>query len=92
MEKTRKPSTKYILSFIISFVMYMIIGIIIKLYPLSDNTILSSDLNSQFISFFNFFKNQFSTNNDFSFLFISFIALIILISLYLHFGKTVLKE
>lgn len=69
MEQNRKRSTKYILSFVIPFVMYMIIGIIIKLYPLSDNTILSSDLNSQFITFFNFFKNQFSTNNDFIYTF-----------------------
>ena len=69
MEQNRKRSTKYILSFVIPFVMYLIIGIIIKLYPLSDNTILSSDLNSQFITFFNFFKKQFSTNNDFIYTF-----------------------
>lgn len=69
MERTTKSSLKYILSFLIPFVMYMIIGIIIKLYPLSDKTILSSDLNSQFITFFNFFKNIFSTNNDFIYTF-----------------------
>lgn len=69
MSNRKETVIRYSLSFCIPFVMYMIIGVLLKLHPLSDNTLLFSDMNTQFVSFFNFFKNQFSTNNDFFYTF-----------------------
>lgn len=69
MNENEKKIIKYVLSFCIPFIMYMIIGVLLKLYPFSDNTFLISDINNQFVHFYNFFKGLFETNNDFFYTF-----------------------
>lgn len=59
----------YILSFIIPMMLYCLLGVVLRLYPLSDRTILFSDMNSQFVSFYNFFRNILTSNNDFFYTF-----------------------
>ena len=47
----------YIMSFAVTFLLYLLLGFVLKLYPSRENTILFSDMNAQFVSFYTFFKN-----------------------------------
>lgn len=59
----------YLLSFLIPLIMFVGLALGLRLYPLSDNTILYSDMNNQFVTFYNFFKNIFSSNDNFIYTF-----------------------
>lgn len=63
-EKDLSIKSIYIYSFLIPFSLYLCIGIILKLYPLSDNTVLFSDMDNQFVSFYTYFKQIIMTNNN----------------------------
>lgn len=54
----------YIMSFAVTFLLYLLLGFVLKLYPSRENTILFSDMNAQFVSFYTFFKNIIHTNNN----------------------------
>ena len=60
----RDKKTIYLLSFIIPFAVFMAIMAALGLFPFSDNTILFSDMNNQFVSFFTWFKNLHNSNNN----------------------------
>lgn len=59
-----KGNYLYITSFLVTFALYMMLWVTLRLYPLSDNTVLFSDMNNQFVSFYNFYKHIFTTNNN----------------------------
>ena len=54
----------YVLSFLIPVIIFMVVGVLLKLYPIGDNTVLFSDMNNQFVSFYTYFKNMCVTNNN----------------------------
>lgn len=59
----------YLLSFLIPLILYIGIGILLKLYPISENTVLFSDMDNQFVSFYTYFKKVFTSNNNFIYTF-----------------------
>lgn len=60
----------YFAAFLLSLIMFLIMSVMLRMYPLSgDNTFLMSDMSNQFISFFAYFKNIILTNNNFIYTF-----------------------
>lgn len=59
----------YLFSFLIPLCIFAGLYVALRLYPLSDNTILYSDMNNQFVSFYTYFKNIFTTNDNFIYTF-----------------------
>ena len=69
MEKRREATILYGLSFAVTFTMFILLAVTLKLYPFSDNTILIHDNSKQFINFYNSFKHLITTNNNFIYTF-----------------------
>ena len=62
--RTNHKKLIYILSFMIPVTIMTIASIVLGLVPFGKNTILSSDMNNQFVSFYAYFKSIFTSNNN----------------------------
>ena len=55
-------------SFLIPFFMVQIFWAICGMYPFGDNSILTGDMNVEFVNFYAYFINTLKTNNDWSYM------------------------
>lgn len=67
--ENKKKTLIYILSFFIPVVMMVIVAIVIQLFPFGSNSVLFSDINNQFVSFYSYFKTLISGNDNFIYTF-----------------------
>ena len=58
----------YICAFIIPFVMMMIFWKICGIYPFGEHSILTGDMDVEFVNFYTYFINTFKTKNDWSYM------------------------
>lgn len=58
----------YICAFIIPFVMMMIFWAVCGIYPFGDHSILTGDMDVEFVNFYTYFINTFKTKNDWSYM------------------------
>ena len=58
----------YICAFIIPFVMMMIFWTICGIYPFGNHSILTGDMDIEFVNFYTYFINTFKTKNDWSYM------------------------
>ncbi len=58
----------YILAFAIPFLMTLLFWVICGMYPFATNSILTGDMNIEFINFYAYFINTLKTNNDWSYM------------------------
>ena len=58
----------YICAFIIPFVMMMIFWTVCGIYPFGDHSILTGDMDVEFVNFYTYFINTFKTKNDWSYM------------------------
>ena len=58
----------YICAFVIPFVMMMIFWKICGIYPFGEHSILTGDMDVEFVNFYTYFINTFKTKNDWSYM------------------------
>lgn len=59
----------YISAFLIPFLMMQIFWAICGIYPYGDRSILTGDMNVEFVNFYSYFINTLKTKNDWSYMF-----------------------
>nr|MCR4740273.1 YfhO family protein [Lachnospiraceae bacterium] len=59
----------YICAFLIPFVMMMVFWAICRIYPFGDSSILTGDMDIEFVNFYAYFVNTLKTKNDWSYMF-----------------------
>ncbi len=72
MEKVKLKDRRVAISicaFIIPFLMMQIFWALCGLYPFGDHSILTGDMDIEFVNFYTYFINTFKTNNDWSYMF-----------------------
>nr|MCR5748084.1 YfhO family protein [Lachnospiraceae bacterium] len=60
----KKESAIYICAFLMSFILIQIFYAMCGIYPYGKYTVLIGDLDSQFVAFYKYFLNAFTTKND----------------------------
>lgn len=68
-KRNEKKILIYILSFIIPVIMMLAASICLQLFPFGENTLLVSDINNQFVSFYSYFKSIITSDNNFIYTF-----------------------
>ncbi len=68
-KKNEKKILIYILSFLIPVIMMLIAAVCLQLFPFGENTLLVSDINNQFVSFYSYFKSIITSDNNFIYTF-----------------------
>lgn len=58
----------YICAFLVPFIMSQIFFFLCKIYPYGSSSILTSDMSLEFVNFYSYFINIFSSKNDFSYM------------------------
>ena len=58
----------FLCSFLIPFFMVQVFWAICRMYPFGDNSILTGDMNVEFVNFYAYFINTLKTNNDWSYM------------------------
>ncbi len=58
----------YICAFIIPFVIMMVFWTLCGIYPFGDHSILTGDMDVEFVNFYTYFINTFKTKNDWSYM------------------------
>ncbi len=58
----------HICAFILPFVMMQIFWAVCKIYPYGPGSILTGDMNIEFVNFYSYFINTLKTNNDWSYM------------------------
>lgn len=58
----------YICAFIIPFIMMQVFWIVCGIYPFGEHTILTGDMDVEFVNFYAYFINTLKTNNDWSYM------------------------
>ena len=59
----------YILAFLIPFAMVQVFFALCGIYPYGESSILTGDMNVEFVNFYTYFINIFRTKNDMSYMF-----------------------
>ena len=67
--KSEKKTLIYLLAFSIPVIMMIIAVVCLQIFPFGENTILFSDINNQFVSFFSYFKSIITGNDNFIYTF-----------------------
>lgn len=67
--KNEKKIYIYFLSFIIPVIMMLVVAICLQLFPFGQKTLLISDINNQFVSFYSYFKSIVTGDNNFIYTF-----------------------
>ena len=71
MDRTRFIKSRtaiFICAFLIPFVMTQIFWAVCGVYPYGDHSILTGDMNIEFVNFYSYFINTFSSKNDWSYM------------------------
>ncbi|MCR5107119.1 MAG: YfhO family protein [Lachnospiraceae bacterium] len=68
VHKGRKPAI-FACAFLIPFLMMQIFWIICRIHPFGGNSILTGDMDIEFVNFYAYFINTFKTKNDWSYMF-----------------------
>ncbi|MCR5302705.1 MAG: YfhO family protein [Lachnospiraceae bacterium] len=66
--RNTRSSKIFLCSFFIPFLMMQIFWAVCKMYPFGDNSILTGDMNVEFVNFYAYFINTLKTNNDWSYM------------------------
>lgn len=64
-----KNAAIYICAFFLPFLMVQIFWAILGIYPFGDNSILTGDMNLEFVNFYGYFINTFKSKSDWSYMF-----------------------
>ena len=67
--KSEKKTLIYFLAFIIPVIMMIIAAVCLHIFPFGENTVLFSDINNQFVSFYSYFKSIITGNDNFIYTF-----------------------
>ncbi|MCR5591775.1 MAG: YfhO family protein [Lachnospiraceae bacterium] len=65
---TDSQAAKYICAFLIPFLMTQAFWAICHMYPFGQNSILTGDMDVEFVNFYAYFINTLKTNNDWSYM------------------------
>ena len=60
--------TLYICAFIIPFIMMQLFWALCGIYPFGEHSILTGDMNAEFVNFYAYFINTLKSNNDWSYM------------------------
>ena len=58
----------YLTAFLIPFIMTQVFWAICGVYPFGDHSILTGDMNIEFVNFYAYFINSFGSSNDWSYM------------------------
>lgn len=64
----QKKGTIYICAFLLPFLLSQVFYLLCGIYPYGEGSVLTSDMNLEFVNFYAYFVNLFQSKNDFSYM------------------------